>query len=146
MRIEDFGVLVAELEFIHRRLAPLCLGYAGNRAISKLKNCHVGDKMILVGTSTNVALVINPVAETFEMLGLKVHLHVWCFCIQGSAVIGETKVVPGTYFALEFRQPDGQRGDLLPQLNAHDLKVSCSRKQNPGFQLTLFNTMPTSRH
>ena len=49
LRIEDFGVLVAELEFIHRRLAPLCLGYAGNRAISKLKNCHVEDKMLLVG-------------------------------------------------------------------------------------------------
>ena len=146
LRLEDLGVLAAELESIHRRLAPLCLGYEGNRSISKLKNCHVQDKMLLVGCSTNIALVINPDAETFEMLGLKVHLHLWCFCIQGSAMIGKTNVVEGTYFELKFGQPDGQRGDLLPQLNANDLKVSCNCKQNPGFQLTQFNTMPTSRH
>ena len=90
LRIEDFGVLVAELAFIHRHLAPHSLGYTGNRAMSKLKNCHVEDKMLLVGCSTNVALVINPVAETFETLGSKVHMQLWCFCIQGSAVIGET--------------------------------------------------------
>ena len=123
LRIEDFGVLVAELEFIHRRLAPLCLGYAGNRAISKLKNCHVEEKMLLVGCSTNVALVINPVAETFETLGSKVHLQLWCVCMQGSAVIGETNVSPGTYFALEREKHNGQRGDMLPQQNANNLKV-----------------------
>ena len=33
-------------------------------------------------------------------------------------MIGETSVVPGIYFDLEFGQPDGQRGDLLPQQNA----------------------------
>ena len=146
LRIEDFGVLAAELEFIHRPLAPPCLGYEGNRSISKLKSCHVQDKMLLVGCSTNIALVINPDAETFEMLGLKVHLHLLCFYIQGSAMIGETNVVPGTYFDLKFGQPDGQQGDLLPQQNANYLKVSCNCKQDSGFQLTQFNTMPTSRH
>ena len=44
LRIEDFGVLVAELAFIPCRLAPLCLGYEGNRAISKLSNCQKNAK------------------------------------------------------------------------------------------------------
>ena len=136
LRLEDLGVLAAELEFIHRRLAPLCLGYEVNRAMYKLKNLHVEDKMLLVGCSTNVALVINPVAEAFETLGSKVHLQLWCFCIQGSAVIGETNVSPGIYFALELEKHNGQRGDLLAPKNATKLKVSRNCKPDPGFQLT----------